>query len=47
MKIRALGAELLHADGHDEAKSRFSQSCEPGLSLKTLYCPTDAQIYNS
>jgi hypothetical protein len=32
MKIRAVGAELYHADGqtegHDEANSRFSQICE-------------------
>jgi hypothetical protein len=34
MKIRPVGAELIHADewtdkdGHDEAKSRFSQFCE-------------------
>ena len=36
MKIRLVGAELLHADGrtdrqtdkHDEANSRFSQVCE-------------------
>jgi hypothetical protein len=36
MKIRPVGAELLHADGradrqtkrHDEANSRFSQFCE-------------------
>jgi hypothetical protein len=32
MKIRPVGAELLHADGragrHDEARSRFSQLCE-------------------
>ena len=32
MKIRLVGAELLHADRrtgrHDEANSRFSQFCE-------------------
>jgi len=32
MKIRAIGAELFHADGwtdgHDEANSHFSQFCE-------------------
>jgi len=32
MKIRPVGAELLHSDGqmdrHDEATSRFSQFCE-------------------
>jgi hypothetical protein len=28
MKIRPVGAELFHADGHDEANSRFSQFCE-------------------
>jgi hypothetical protein len=36
MKIRPVGAELLHVDertdgrtdGHDEANSRFSQFCE-------------------
>ena len=33
MKIRLVGAELLHADGrttdrHDEAKSSFSRFCE-------------------
>jgi hypothetical protein len=27
MKIRALGAELFHADGHDEADSSSSQFC--------------------
>ena len=27
-KIRPIGAELFHADGHDETKSRFSQFCE-------------------
>jgi hypothetical protein len=27
MKIRPVEAEF-HADGHDEANSRFSQSCE-------------------
>jgi hypothetical protein len=27
-KIRPVGAELFHADGHDEADSRFSQFCE-------------------
>jgi len=25
MKIRPVEAELFHADGHDEANSRFSQ----------------------
>ena len=28
MKIRPVGAESFHADGHDEANSRFSQFCE-------------------
>jgi hypothetical protein len=28
MKIRPVGAELFHTDGHDEASSRFSQFCE-------------------
>jgi len=32
MKIRPVGADLFHADGrtdrHDEAKSRFSESCK-------------------
>ena len=32
MKIRTVGAELLHAEGqtdrHDEINSRFSQFCE-------------------
>ena len=28
MKNRPVGAELFHADGHDEADSRFSQFCE-------------------
>ena len=32
MKIRTVGAELLHADGqtdsYEEANSRFSQFCE-------------------
>jgi hypothetical protein len=28
MKIHPLGAELFHADGHEEANSRFSQIYE-------------------
>jgi hypothetical protein len=28
MKILPVGAELFHADRHDEADSRFSQICE-------------------
>jgi hypothetical protein len=28
MKIRSVGAELFHADRHDEANSRFSQFCK-------------------
>jgi hypothetical protein len=28
MEIRPVGAELFHADKHDEANSRFSQLCE-------------------
>ena len=28
MKIRPVGAELFHADGHGEAYSRFLQFCE-------------------
>jgi len=28
MKIRSVGPELVHADGNDEAASRFSQFCE-------------------
>jgi hypothetical protein len=28
LKIRPVGVELFHADGQDEAKSRFSQFCE-------------------
>jgi len=28
MKIRPLGAELFHADRHDEANSHFSQFSE-------------------
>jgi hypothetical protein len=28
MKISPVGAELFHADRHDEASSRFSQLCE-------------------
>jgi len=28
MKIRLVGAELFHADGHDENNSRFSKFCE-------------------
>jgi len=28
MKIRSVGAELFHADGHDEANTRLSQFCE-------------------
>ena len=35
MKVRALGAELFHADGdrHDEATSRISQFYERALEL--------------
>jgi hypothetical protein len=41
MKIRQMGAELLHAEGrkdgrtdrHDEANSRFLQSCERNKKL--------------
>ena len=36
MKIRLVGAQLFHADGHkdghDEADSRFSQFCEGALN---------------
>jgi hypothetical protein len=28
MKIRPVKAELYHADGHEEANSRFSKFCE-------------------
>jgi len=28
MKIRPVRAELLHADRHEEANSRFSQFCQ-------------------
>jgi len=28
MKIRPVGTELFHADGHDEAISRFSEFCK-------------------
>jgi hypothetical protein len=28
LKIRPVEAELFHADGHDEATSRFSKFCE-------------------
>ena len=28
IKIRLLGFELFHADGHGEANNRFSQFCE-------------------
>jgi len=28
MKIRPVGSELFHSDGHDEANSRHSQFCE-------------------
>jgi hypothetical protein len=28
IKIRPMGAGLLHADGHAEANNRFSQFCE-------------------
>ena len=28
IKIRPVGAELFHADRHDEANSRFSQFCQ-------------------
>ena len=34
MKIRPVGAELFHTDGHDVANSRFSQFCES--AQKTL-----------
>ena len=40
MEIRPLGAELFHVDGrtdkHDEANSRFSQCCAPGLITLTV-----------
>jgi len=42
MKIRPVGAELLHADErkyrHDEANSRFSQFYE--AHIITVYCGT-------
>ena len=28
IKIRPVGVALFHADGHDDANSRFSQFCE-------------------
>jgi hypothetical protein len=49
IKIRPVGANLIHADRHDEASSRFSQFCEspkefaiidwglPSANNKTLY----------
>jgi len=27
-EIRPVGATLIHSDGHDEAKNRFSRQCE-------------------
>jgi len=33
MKIRPVGAQLLHVDGHDEANSRFSQFCHRTQNL--------------
>ena len=33
MKIRPQGAELFHADGHDEANSLYSQICKLALGL--------------
>jgi hypothetical protein len=35
-RIRPVGAEAFHADRHNEANSRFSQSCERELK-KNLY----------
>jgi hypothetical protein len=35
IKISPVGAELFHADGHDEANSRFSQFCEKRLNIRT------------
>jgi hypothetical protein len=32
-KIRQVGADLLHADRHDEANSDFSQFCEKRLKV--------------
>ena len=32
-KIHTVGAELFHADRHDEAISRFSQFCEKRLKM--------------
>jgi hypothetical protein len=29
LAFRLVGAELFHANRHDEANSRFSQFCEP------------------
>jgi hypothetical protein len=28
IKIHPMAAEVFHADGHDEVKSRFSQFCQ-------------------
>jgi len=41
MKIRPVGAELFHADRHDEANSRFSQLCEkrPRKSTQIMLRP--------
>jgi len=36
MKIRPMGAELFHVDGHDGANSRFSQFCEPAKKTSPL-----------
>jgi hypothetical protein len=41
MKIRPVGAELLHTDRqkhrHDKANSRFSQFCERAQKLQCIY----------
>jgi hypothetical protein len=36
IKISSMGAELFHADGHDEANSGFSQFCEHAQNMADL-----------
>ena len=41
MKIRPVGAQLFHADGHYEANSHFSQFCERAKNLRQCIIPND------
>ena len=36
IKIRLVGAQLFYADGHDEAKIRFSKFCERAWKAKAV-----------